>query len=207
MTLKISSRAISYIDFICINFVWIVTISFGSSDDSSGFLRLKTTMTRGTPAAQLGFRYLIFSNVSNRLCSSNPSLALIVYLFFYFLQVQSKLSLRKFSHKIKHQFFLLEKACIWLYFMYGNKLCDDKVPDLIHHTYTIWSSNNLFCGQSHPGRTDRVYLKVLTALAAAVITFGCDMSALADLNKFEADLLVNSVLDWLLSSVLLLSGW
>ncbi|KAJ0938399.1 hypothetical protein HanRHA438_Chr02g0049461 [Helianthus annuus] len=53
MTLKISSRAISYIDFICINFVWIV-------------------------------------------------------------------------------------ACIWLYFMYGNKLCDDKVPDLIHHTYTIW---------------------------------------------------------------------
>ncbi|MFS7985604.1 hypothetical protein Hanom_Chr11g01000391 [Helianthus anomalus] len=66
--------------------------------------------------------------------------------------------------------------------------------------------DNLFCGQSHPGRTDRVYLKVLTALAAAVITFGCDMSALADLNKFEADLLVNSVLDWLLSSVLLLSG-
>ncbi|KAF5785016.1 hypothetical protein HanXRQr2_Chr10g0423611 [Helianthus annuus] len=32
------------------------------------------------------------------------------------------------------------------------------------------------------------------------------MSALADLNKFEANLLVNSVLDWLLSSVLLLSA-
>ncbi|KAJ0682921.1 hypothetical protein HanPI659440_Chr16g0652691 [Helianthus annuus] len=36
MTLKISSWAISYTDFICINFIWIVTISFGSSDDGSG---------------------------------------------------------------------------------------------------------------------------------------------------------------------------
>lgn len=29
---------------------------------------------------------------------------------------------------------------------------------------------------------------VSTAIAAAVITFSCDMSALADLNKFEADI-------------------
>ncbi|MFS7987369.1 hypothetical protein Hanom_Chr11g01021721 [Helianthus anomalus] len=59
----------------------------------------------------------------------------------------------------------------------------------------VAAQDNLFWGQRYTGRTDRevylylinISLKVSSALAAAMITFGCVMSALVDLNKFEED--------------------